>query len=112
MSVTAAGRRRLYLVDPKGGALYVNADGGAAGSGGKGGSGGSGGSGGVGSPSGNNGNSGHDGTNGFDGCPGKGGSITVTYDPQAKPFLNAAIHLSNRGGPTPVFIEAPVPPLW
>lgn len=65
----------------------------------------------MGTPSGNSGSSGSDGRNGFDGSPGKGGSITVTYDPQAKPYLNA-IHLSNQGGPPPVFQEAPVAPLW
>ena len=111
MSVTAAGKQRLYLVDPQGGALTVKADGGAGGSGGRGGRGGQGGSGGIGSPSGSSGNAGSDGRNGFDGSPGRGGSITVTYDPQAKPYLSA-IHLSNQGGPAPVFQEAPVAPLW
>ncbi len=111
MSVTAAGKQRLYLVDPQGGALTVKADGGAGGSGGRGGRGGQGGSGGIGSPSGSSGNAGSDGRNGFDGSPGRGGSITVTYDPQAKPYLNA-IRLSNQGGPAPVFQEAPVAPLW
>ena len=51
------------------------------------------------------------GRNGFDGSPGKGGSIAVIYDPQAKPFL-AAIHLSHQYGPDPVFREEPVAPLW
>jgi hypothetical protein len=110
-SVVAAGHTRLYLVDPQGGSLTVKADGGAGGSGGRGGHGGQGGSGGMGTPSGSNGSSGSDGRNGFDGSPGKGGSITVTYDPQAKPFL-ALIHLSNKGGPPPVFKEEPVAPLW
>jgi len=45
------------------------------------------------------------------GAAGRGGSITVTYDPQVQPYLNI-IHLSNRGGPKPVFNEAPVAPLW
>jgi hypothetical protein len=110
-SVTAAGKQRLYLVDPQGGALTVKADGGPGGSGGRGGRGGQGGSGGIGSPSGSSGLSGSDGRNGFDGSPGRGGSITVTYDPQAKPFLTA-IRLSNQGGPPPVFQEQPVAPLW
>jgi hypothetical protein len=110
-SVSAAGKRRLYLVDPQGGALSVNADGGPGGTGGKGGSGGRGGAGGSGTPSGSSGSSGSDGRNGFDGPSGKGGSITVTYDPAAKPYLTA-IHLSNRGGPQPTFIAAPVAPLW
>jgi len=65
----------------------------------------------MGSPSGSSGSSGSDGRNGFDGSPGRGGSITVTYDPQVKPLL-ATIRLSNLGGPKPVFNEAPVAPLW
>jgi hypothetical protein len=111
VSVSAAGHNRLYLVDPQGGSLTVKADGGPGGSGGRGGRGGQGGSGGMGTPSGSSGMSGSDGRNGFDGPPGRGGSITVTYDPQTKPFL-AAIRLSNQGGPAPVFQEEPVAPLW
>ena len=111
VSVTAAGKPRLYLVDPQGGALTVKAAGGAGGSGGRGGRGGQGGSGGIGSPNGSSGSNGADGRNGFDGSPGRAGSITVTYDPQAKPFLTA-IHLSNQGGPGPVFKEEAVAPLW
>jgi hypothetical protein len=111
VSVSAAGKQRLYLVDPQGGALTVTANGGPGGSGGRGGRGGRGGSGGMGTPSGSNGSDGTSGRNGFDGSQGRGGSITVTYDPQAKPFLTA-IHLSNQGGPAPVFKEEPVAPLW
>jgi hypothetical protein len=111
VGVSAAGHEKLYLVDPQGGSLTVKADGGSGGSGGKGGRGGRGGSGGIGTPNGNSGRDGSDGRNGFDGSPGRGGSITVTYDPQAKPFL-ATIHLSNQGGPPPVFKEEPVAPLW
>jgi len=111
VSVLAAGKQRLYLVDPQGGALWVKADGGPAGSGGRGGRGGRGGSGGIGTPNGNSGRDGLDGRNGFDGSAGKGGSITVTYHPQAKPFLSA-IHLTNKGGPSPVFKEEPVAALW
>jgi len=111
VGVSAAGHDRLYLVDPQGGSLTVKADGGAGGSGGRGGRGGRGGSGGMGTPNGSSGMSGSDGRNGFDGSAGRGGSITVTYDPQAKPFL-AAIRLSNRGGPAPVFQEEAVAALW
>ena len=110
-SVVGAGKQRLYLIDPQGGALTVTADGGRGGSGGRGGRGGSGGSGGIGTPNGSNGNSGSDGRNGFDGSPGKGGSITVTYDPQVQPYLTV-IRLSNKGGPLPVFKQEPVAPLW
>jgi hypothetical protein len=111
VGVSAAGHDKLYLVDPQGGSLTVKADGGRGGSGGRGGRGGQGGSGGMGTPNGSNGMSGSDGRNGFDGSPGRGGSITVTYDPQAKPFLSV-IHLSNQGGPKPVFNEEPVALLW
>ncbi len=110
-SVSAAGHTRLYLVDPQGGTLSVKADGGPGGSGGRGGRGGSGGSGGMGTPSGNSGSNGSDGRSGFAGPPGKGGIITVTYDPQVKPYL-AVLHLSSRNGPSPVLQEAQVAPLW
>jgi hypothetical protein len=110
-SVSAAGKQRLYLVDPQGGALTVTANGGPGGSGGRGGRGGRGGSGGIGTPGGNSGSDGTSGRNGFDGSQGRGGSITVTYDPQAQPFLTA-IHLSSQGGPAPVFKEEAVAPLW
>jgi hypothetical protein len=109
--VSAAGQEKFYLVDPDGGSLAVSANGGAGGSGGSGGRGGRGGSGGMGSPSGMSGSDGLSGRSGSDGFPGRGGNITVTYDPQAKPFLTA-IHLSNQGGPKPVFNEEPVAPLW
>jgi hypothetical protein len=111
VKVSAAGRQKLYLLDPQGGSLTIHADGGAGGSGGHGGRGGRGGLGGMGSPSGNSGRDGSDGRSGWDGPSGRGGSITVTYDPQAKPFLGV-IHLSNNGGPPPVFNEAAVAPLW
>jgi hypothetical protein len=111
VSVSAAGEQKLYLLDPQGGSLTVRADGGSGGSGGRGGRGGKGGSGGIGTPNGSSGRDGSDGRSGWDGSPGKGGSITVTYDPQAKPFLTA-IHLSNKGGPRPVFREEPVAHLW
>jgi hypothetical protein len=111
VSVVAASHKRFYLVDPVGGSLTVKADGGPGGSGGKGGRGGRGGSGGSGTPNGSNGSDGMSGHDGMDGSSGRGGAITVTYDPQAKPYL-AVIHLSNRGGPKPVFNEQPVAPLW
>jgi hypothetical protein len=110
--VLAAGHKeRFYLIDPQGGTLTVEADGGSGGSGGRGGRGGRGGSGGNGIPPGSSGLDGHDGRNGFDGSSGRGGSITVTYDPGAQPYL-ATLHLSNQGGPKPVFTETPVAPLW
>lgn len=111
ISVSASGHKKLFLVDPQGGSLTVKADGGPGGSGGKGGRGGRGGSGGIGSPNGRSGNDGHNGQDGWSGPQGRGGTITVTYDPQAKSFLGA-IHLSNQNGPPPAFKEEPVAPLW
>ncbi|HXL21536.1 MAG TPA: hypothetical protein VOA78_03645 [Candidatus Dormibacteraeota bacterium] len=111
VSVSFAGQQRFYLVDPQGGSLTVKADGGAAGSGGKGGRGGHGGSGGFGTPNGNSGRDGSDGRNGWDGSRGQGGLITVTYDPQAKPYLST-LRLSSQNGPAPIFRQAPVAPLW
>jgi len=111
VGVIALGQQNFYLVDPQGGSLTVKADGGPGGSGGRGGRGGRGGSGGMGSPSGRSGSDGSSGRNGFDGPSGKAGSITVTYDPQTKPFLTS-IRLSNQGGPPPAFKEEPVALLW
>ena len=111
VSVSAPGHRRLYLVDPQGGSLTVKADGGPGGSGGRGGRGGRGGSGGMGTPSGRDGSNGLDGRSGFDGPQGKGGLITVTHDPQVRPFLSV-LHLSSRNGPAPLYKEAPVGPVW
>ncbi len=111
IAVFAAAHKRFYLVDPQGGSLTVKADGGSGGRGGTGGRAGRGGSGGIGSPNGRNGNDGLSGQDGMNGSNGRGGAITVTCDPQAQPYL-ATLHLSNRGGPHPVFQEAPVPPLW
>jgi hypothetical protein len=114
VGVSASGssrKERFYLVDPQGGSLTVKSDGGSGGSGGKGGRGGRGGSGGIGTPSGRNGSDGSSGRDGSDGRPGDAGSITVIYDPQAKAFLTT-IHLSNPGGPAPVFKEEAVAPLW
>lgn len=111
MSVQGEGTQKLYLVDPQGGSLTVRSSGGAGGSGGHGGRGGRGGSGGIGTPNGMSGNNGHDGRNGDDGVGGRDGSITVTYDPQAKPYLSA-IHVPASNGPRPVFREEAVPALW
>jgi hypothetical protein len=111
VSVEAAGQQKFYLVDPQGGSLTVRADGGPGGSGGKGGRGGRGGSGGIGTPNGRSGNDGTSGRDGSRGPAGRGGSIIVTVDPQASPFIGA-LHLSNQGGPKPVFRQEPVNPLW
>lgn len=111
VSISALGRQELYLVDPGGGSLTVHADGGAGGSGGRGGRGGQGGMGGIGSPNGSSGSSGMDGRNGSDGPAGRGGLITMTYDPDAQPYLDA-IHLSHLNGPAPDFRKQSIPLLW
>lgn len=111
VSVSAAGHRKLYLVDPQGGSLTVKADGGPGGSAGKGGRGGRGGSGGVGTPNGRDGSNGLDGHDGRDGPPGRGGSITVTFDPQVEPYLGA-LHFSSHNGPATRFREERVASLW
>jgi len=111
IGVFAANHKKFFLVDPQGGSMNIRADGGSGGSGGSGGRAGRGGSGGIGSPNGSSGRDGTAGQDGHRGPDGNGGSITVTYDPQAKPYLNI-LRLSNRGGPRPVFNEAAVAPLW
>lgn len=112
IGVTSPGHKeRFYLVDPQGGSLTVNDDGGSGGSGGKGGAGGRGGAGGIGTPNGSNGSDGQSGHDGSAGSAGRGGSIAMTYDPAVQPYL-AAIHLSSPGGPAPVLKQAPVAALW
>ena len=111
VAVYAAGRTKLFLIDPQGGSLMVRADGGSGGLAGHGGRGGSGGSGGVGTPNGNSGRSGSNGQDGMSGSDGRGGQITVTYDPQAKPYIGI-IHTSSMNGPPPAFIEQPVAAPW
>jgi len=111
IGVSSGRKERFYLIDPQGGSLTVNDNGGSGGSGGKGGHGGRGGSGGIGTPNGSSGSDGSNGSDGRSGSDGRGGSIAVTYDSQAKSYL-ATIHLSNQGGPKPVFNEEPVAPLW
>lgn len=107
----------FYRVDARRGAVLIKADGGNGGEGGRGGKGGRGGSGGLGSP---NGKEGRDGYKGPDGAPGRGGdggSIHVTVDPKAMPFVSS-LSFSNRGGvpmgqdgPAPVIVEQAVPSL-
>jgi hypothetical protein len=111
IGVSAPGHKeRFYLVDPQGGSLTVRSNGGDGGKGGRGGQGGRGGSGGMGTPNGNDGSSGRNGSDGRDGSTGNPGKITITYDPQTKPYL-AAIHLPNQN-PKPIFNEQTVAPLW
>jgi hypothetical protein len=112
VGITAPGHKeRFYLVDTQGGSLAITDVGGSGGNGGRGGKGGSGGSGGIGSPNGSDGRSGSDGHDGMSGSDGRAGSISVTYDPQASPYLNM-LKLKNPGGPAPQMQQAPVAPLW
>jgi len=111
VKVSASGNERLFLVDPQGGSLTVTSAGGSGGSGGRGGRGGRGGSGGIGTPSGSSGHDGRSGSDGSSGSSGRGGRITVTYDPKAQPYLSA-LRILSPSGPTPLFREETVEPLW
>lgn len=110
----AAGRQspEYFLIDAQGGSLSISADGGRGGSGGKGGRGGRGGDGGSGFPPGMRGRDGRDGQDGMNGNSGTGGRITVVYDPGVSPYLNSLLSLSSLYGPSPVYIERPLQPLW
>jgi hypothetical protein len=111
VSVSSGRTEQLFLLDPNGGLLTVTSAGGLGGIGGRGGRGGRGGSGGIGTPNGHDGSNGTDGSSGMSGRDGSGGPIFVTYDPRARPYLNA-IQLRNPGGPAPIVREGAVGPLW
>jgi len=105
---------RYFLIDPNGGSLSLDANGGAGGRGGRGGKGGRGGSGGIGSPNASSGFAGTDGSDGQPGSDGAAGKIIVTVDPSAQVYLNR-LHFSARGGfgsSAPEFHTESVPPLW
>jgi hypothetical protein len=106
----------FFLIDPSGGSLTVNASGGPGGAGGSGGRGGRGGSGGSGFPAGLSGQNGRDGFDGHAGSDGAAGTITVSVDSQAQPYLSTLRLINNNGrgvaGPQPeIRIEA-VAPIW
>jgi hypothetical protein len=107
---------QLFLIDPNGGSLTVNASGGAGGAGGSGGRGGQGGSGGNGFPPGFSGQSGRDGSDGHPGADGAAGTILVSVDAQAQPYLNKLQLINKTGGGVPgpkpeIRVEA-VAPIW
>jgi hypothetical protein len=114
--VTSDADEKLFLIDPNGGSLEIDTNGGAGGKGGDGGRGGAGGAGGDGDTTGRSGN---DGSNGSPGGPGQGGAagtIIVSVDPQAKPFLDR-LHLTNHDGngmpgDAPEIRVEPVPAIW
>lgn len=116
VKVVGGGRDSFFLVDPGGGSLKIIADGGRGGNGGQGGRGGRGGSGGSGSPPGFSGLDGQSGSDGRHGDGGAAGTIQISVDPAAQPFLKC-ITWSNRGGdgiqgPSPTITVEPVTPLW
>jgi hypothetical protein len=98
---------QFFLVDPHGGSLAIDANGGPGGAGGSGGRGGAGGSGGFGTPNGFSGQAGRDGSDGHAGLDGKPGTIDVSVDPQAQPYLKAL----NFSPSAKIQVES-VPPLW
>jgi hypothetical protein len=107
---------QLFLIDPNGGSLTVNASGGAGGAGGSGGRGGQGGSGGNGFPPGFPGQNGRDGFDGHPGADGAAGTIIVSVDGQAQPYLDKLQLINKSGGGSPgpkaeIRIEA-VAPIW
>ena len=114
--VTSGVRQSFYLVDPNGGSLKIVADGGAGGREGAGGRAGRGGSGGIGFPNGFAGLDGRPGADGRKGQDGAAGTITISVDPAARPFLKC-ISWSNHGGggspgPSPTIVVETVAALW
>jgi len=108
-------REDYFLVDPDGGSLSIDANGGEGGRGGKGGKGGRGGSGGFGSPNGLSGSAGFDGTDGPPGSEGPPGKIIVAIDPAADAYrdrLHFSTHGRGRPGPLAEFHTESVSPLW
>jgi hypothetical protein len=107
---------QLFLIDPNGGSLTVDASGGAGGAGGSGGRGGRGGSGGSGFPPGLSGQDGRDGFNGHAGADGAAGSIVVSVDSQAQPYLSKLQLINKSGGgvpgPKPEIRIETVAPIW
>jgi hypothetical protein len=118
LQVRAASKTRtqLFLIDPSGGSLTVNASGGAGGAGGSGGRGGRGGSGGSGFPPGFSGQNGRDGFDGHAGADGVAGTIIVSVGSQAQPYLSKLQLINKSGGgapgPKPEIRIETVAPIW
>lgn len=112
--VVADDQERFFLIDPQGGSLWVESNGGPGGSGGDGGRGGPGGSGGSGVPAGMSGFSGMDGSRGWSGSDGPPGRIVVRVDPLAQSYLDRFLFSSQgRGRATvPEIRVEPVGALW
>lgn len=110
------GQQSYYLVDPNGGSLKVIDNGGQGGRAGQGGRGGRGGGGGSGFPPGFTGSDGRPGFDGRSGFGGAAGTIAISVDPAAQPFLKC-ISWSNRDGDgrpgsSPTITVEPIAPLW
>jgi hypothetical protein len=116
VATVGGGRQSYYLVDPDGGSLKIIADGGRGGRAGQGGRGGHGGAGGNGFPPGSSGIDGQPGFDGRPGAPGAAGTIEITVDPAAQPFLKCITWSNQSGdgrpGPAPTISVEPVAPLW
>lgn len=118
LQVRVAGSKseRFYLIDPAGGSLEIDANGGRGGAGGAGGRGGQGGSGGSGFPSGFPGQAGRDGWSGHDGLPGAAGTLVVSLDPAAQAFAGRLHFVNHSGGgtpgPSPQISVEPVSAIW
>lgn len=91
----SSAHEQFFLVDPHGGSLAINANGGQGGTGG------------FGIPSGFAGKPGLSGSDGHEGSDGKSGTITVSVDPQAQPYLNVL-----KFSPPAQFQTETVAPLW
>jgi hypothetical protein len=116
VKVDGGSRQSFYLVDTHGGTLEVLDNGGAGGRAGSGGRGGSGGAGGNGNPPGTNGLDGHAGWDGRPGADGAAGTIAISVDPAAQPFMSCITWINHSGGgragpPATINLE-PVGPLW
>ena len=116
IKAVAGGNQSFYLVDPNGGTLNIIDNGGQGGEGGHGGRGGRGGAGGSGFPAGISGPAGIPGSDGRRGASGAAGTLEISVDPAAQPFLRC-ITWSNRSGdgipgPSPTITVEPVPALW
>ena len=81
---SSEGKETFYLIDPNGGSLSVSADGSCT----------------V-----------RDCSDRSERLFGRGGAITVIYDPAVAPYLGV-LQLSSLGGPEPVFISQRLDPLW
>ena len=118
LQVRAASSRHehYFLIDPKGGSLTVDANGGAGGPGGSGGRGGRGGSGGSGSPPGMSGQDGLAGSDGLAGAGGAAGAITMSIDPAAEAYADRIYFYCKTGdgaaGPAPSVQVESVRPPW